>query len=177
MPELLLTWLHIGDVARQPPMKFDLQFCFERLRIHSRTHSPDQVQEVAIRSFQPCRRSINQQFRRRGQPKIRHATTCQLRPVKSRRSHANNRERMPVDLITGPNHREIRAVLVLPDVEAHHCHRRRALLIVRVGHQPADPRMHAKSPEEIAGHELAITSIRRRVGSRPADAERGIPGL
>jgi hypothetical protein len=59
LPELLLAWLHIRHVAGQPVVEFDLQLGFERLRIHSRTHSPDQVEEVATRPFQLCGLSVD----------------------------------------------------------------------------------------------------------------------
>ena len=177
LPELLLAWLHIRHVAGQPVVEFHLQLCFERLRIDSRTHSPDQVQEVAVRPFQPRRRSIDQQLRRQRQPEIRHAPPGQLRSVESRRSHADHRERMPVDLIAGANHRRVGAVLLLPDAVAHHRHRRRAFLIVRIGHQPADPRLHAESPEEISGHILPVARIRLRLRPHSADAKRRIAGL
>ena len=84
---------------------------------------------------------------------------------------------MTVYQVAGADHRRVGSVLLLPDAIAHYRDGWRTLLIVRIRHQPADPRMHAKGPEETAGHELAITSIGLRVGSRPADAERGIPGL
>ena len=59
-PELLLARLHIRHMAGQPVMEFHLQFCFERLRIHSRAHSSNQVQEVAVRPFQASRLSVDQ---------------------------------------------------------------------------------------------------------------------
>src|ERR1700733_7923679 len=159
-PELLLTRLHIRNVASQPVVEFHLQFRFERLRLNSRTHPSDQVQEVAVRSFQPRRVSIDQWLRRQWQPKVRHAPARQLGPIKTRRRHTDYRKRMPVNLISSSGHRWVRGVLFLPDVVAHYRDGWRTLLVVRVGHQPADPRLHAKGPEEVAGHVLTVARIR-----------------
>ena len=158
-PELLLTRLHIGHMAGQPVMEFHLQFCFERLRIDSRPDSPDQVQEVAVRPFQPGRRSVDQQFRCQRQPKIRHSPSRQLRSIKSRRRHADYGERVAVDLVTSADHRGVGPVLLAPDSVTHYRDGWRTLPVVRVDHQPADPGLHAESPEEIAGHILAIARI------------------
>jgi len=84
---------------------------------------------------------------------------------------------MAVDLIRCANHGGVGAVLLVPDPVTHYRDRWRTLYIVRIGHQPADPGLHAKSPEEVAGYILAIAGIRRRTRPRPADAERRIARL
>src|ERR1700689_537047 len=148
LPELLLAWLHIRHVAGQPVVEFHLQLGFERLRIYSRTHSPDQVQEVATRPFQLCGLSVDQQLRGHGNPDIRHASASQLGSIESRRSNADHGKRMPVDLIAGADYRGAGAVFLFPDAVAHDRYRRRALLIVGVSHEAADPWLHAEGPEE-----------------------------
>src|SRR6185312_1075165 len=90
---------------------------------------------------------------------------------------ADDGEWDPVDVKTASHYRGIGAVLVLPDVEAHHRHRRRALLVVGIGSQTADPGLHAEGPEEIAGSKLPVSRLHRRGRSRSPYAERRVPGL
>src|ERR1044071_5473284 len=84
---------------------------------------------------------------------------------------------MPIDLIASTDYGWIRSVLFLPYAVAHHRYRRRTLLIVLVGEQPADPGLHAKGPEEISGNVLSIARIRLRLRALSADAKRCIAGL
>src|SRR5689334_10167239 len=114
LPQLLLTRFHIGNMAGQPIVEFHPQLCLERLGVHSRTHSSEQVQEIALWPLQSRLRSPNQQFGRHWQPEVRHAPPSQLRSEKFWRSHANYGERMPIDLVAGANHGRIRSVLVAP---------------------------------------------------------------
>src|ERR1043166_2503810 len=48
---------------------------------------------------------------------------------------------------------------------ARHRPRRRALLVVGVRRQPADPGLHAEGPEEIAGNKLPVSRLHRRARS------------
>ena len=142
LPELFRAGIHIGNVTGQPIVQLDLEFCFESIAIGSGAHSADQVEEIAVWRLQPRRVAVDQGFLRGGQPEIGHSPSGQLGAVKARRSEADDRERMPVDLISGADHRSISAVFLLPDAVTHHGHRRCAFLIVRIIHEPADPRPH-----------------------------------
>src|SRR5579859_2058930 len=84
---------------------------------------------------------------------------------------------MPIDLIASTDYGRIRSVFFLPYAVAHHRYRRRTLLIVLVGEQPADPGLHTKGPEEIPGNILSIARIRLRLRALSADAKRCIAGL
>src|SRR5689334_21516637 len=84
---------------------------------------------------------------------------------------------MPVNLVGRAGYGRVGSVLLPPYVIAHHRDRRRALLVVRIGHQAADPGLYAESPEEIAGNEILVARIGLRLGARAADAERRIPRL
>ena len=158
-------------------MQFHSQLCFERFGIYSRTQSAEQIQEVFPRLFQTGSRSIDHWLGRQRQPHVRHSHVGQLGAIESRRSHANQSERMSVDLIAGADHRGIGAVLLAPDAVAHHRHGRRALLIVLVGHQSADPGLDTQGAEEIPGYIFPVASIDRSLRSLSTDAKQSITGL
>src|SRR6202042_2074277 len=122
-------------------------------------HSSDQVQEVGVWPFQPRRRSIDQWFGCQRQPEVRHAPPGQLRSEKSWCSHADHGEGVSIDLVASTDYRRIRSVLVVPYAVTHHSDGRRTLLIVLVGEQPANPRLHAKGPEKIPGYVLPIACV------------------
>ena len=84
---------------------------------------------------------------------------------------------MAVDLVGYANYGGVGAVLLVPDPVTHYRDRWRTLHVVRIGHQPADPGLHTKSPEEIPGYILTIARIRRRTRSCSTDAERRVARL
>src|SRR5262249_36161794 len=149
-PKLLLDRAHIRDVAGKPVVELYFEFCFERFRIHARTYSSNKVQEIAARSLETRHVTVNQYFRRQRKPKVRHAGPRKLRPIESGRRHTDYGEWMTVDLIGSADHAWVGAVFLVPDPVAHHRNRRRTFHIVLIGHQPADPGLHPKGPEEIA---------------------------
>src|ERR1700760_4154616 len=144
-------------------MELTFQFCFERLRIHSRSHSSEHVQEIALRSLQPRCRSIDKQFFGQWQPEVGHAPPGQFRTVEPRRSYADHSEWMSVNLIGRADYGRIGAILLFPDVVTHDCYRRSSFLIVCIGHQPAKPRLHTERLEEVSGDVLAVAGIRLRL--------------
>src|SRR4051812_44534299 len=84
---------------------------------------------------------------------------------------------MPIDLVASTDHRGIGSVFVMPDAVAHHRDWRRTLLIVLIGQQAADPRLHAKRPEEISRYILPIARVHGCLGAHSAHAQRRITGL
>src|ERR1051325_10818136 len=84
---------------------------------------------------------------------------------------------MSIDLVASTDYRRIRAVLVVPNAVAHHRNRRRTLAIIIVIEQAADPRLHAKGPEKIAGDILTVAGVGRRLRAHAPDAEICIAGL
>src|SRR6185437_6263580 len=125
----------------------------------------------------PRRCAVDRDLRGQGQPEVRHAGIRQLGSEESGRSYANDSKRMSIDLVPSAYDRGIRAVLVLPCAIAQHRDWRRTLLIILVAEKAADPGLHAKGPEEIAGHKLAISCLCRRLGSRSAHAKSSVARL
>ena len=66
---------------------------------------------------------------------------------------------MTVDLVGCAHHGGIGAVLFVPDAVTHYGDGRRTLHVVGIGHQPADPGLHAEGREEIAGHILTVACV------------------